>query len=55
LLADHGEKDTRTGLRERYRSGGWALDTLDRRYASGAIGPIEYGEKVLAMGLKRRW
>jgi len=49
------KKDTCTGPREEYRSGDWTLDTLDRLYTAGAIGPIEYEEKVLRMGFRRRW
>jgi hypothetical protein len=50
-----GKKNTRTGPREEYRSRDSNLDTLDRLYASGTIGPIEYEEKVLRMGFRRRW
>jgi len=37
---------------EGHRSDHSVLDILDRRYASGEIGRIEYGEKILTMGLR---
>jgi len=42
------------GMWEGNQSDGSALDTLDRRYAAGEIGRIEYEEKVLTMGLGDR-
>ena len=42
------------GMWEGHRSDSSVLDTLDRRYASGKIGRIEYEEKILTMGLGDR-
>jgi uncharacterized membrane protein len=42
------------GMWEGHQSDGSALDTLDRRYAAGEIGHIEYEEKILTMGLEGR-
>ena len=42
------------GMWEGHRSDSSALDILDRRYASGEIGRIEYAEKILTMGLRNR-
>ena len=42
------------GMWEGYLSDKSALDILDRRYASGEIGRIEYAEKILTMGLTNR-
>lgn len=43
------------GKRVEYRTGDSALEILDRRYASGEIGPMEYLDKVLTMGIRSRW
>jgi len=40
------------GMGKEHRPGESTLDNLDRRYASGEIGPIEYEDKILTMGLK---
>jgi len=37
-----------------HRCGRSALELLDRRYVSGEIGAVEYGEKILTMGLENR-
>lgn len=42
------------GLLEGHQTDGSVLDILDRRYASGEIGRIEYEEKVLTIGLRDR-
>ena len=42
------------GMWEGHRSDGSALDTLDRRYASGNIGGIEYEEMLLNRSHRNR-
>jgi uncharacterized membrane protein len=43
-----------SGMWEGHQSDGSVLDILDRRYATGEIGRIEYEEKILTMGLRDR-
>jgi len=43
------------GMWEGHRSDGSALDTLDRRYASGNISGIEYEEMLLRMSHRNRY
>jgi len=42
------------GLGAEHPTGTSTLEILDRRYASGEIGPIEYEEKILTLGLRNR-